>query len=202
MDKLNIVIILLAIASGEGLPLDKIYRQHENKEGMWNCYNEVCHEDKAPHATKHLSIPNTQEELAGILNRQVKETVHSSEEFYDSELAIKYDEILVETQIRFRRHNGGYHNTDNANDFDEISDNYVDHKISVSNFDDDGDVHDNEFWDEEEDDDFIGYKDQYKTNNEISFARDDGENNDDQNDDDDDGEMYILLMINSHDHDH
>lgn len=65
--KLNLLLLLLVAAFGEGKPVRKLKRPHELTGRSWNWDDDDdCLEDKAPRNIKHLPATDDQDELTDI----------------------------------------------------------------------------------------------------------------------------------------
>ena len=202
--KLNLLILLLVTAFGEGKPVRKLKRPHEQKERSWNWDDDDdCLEDKAPRNIKHLPATDDQDELTDILSEQRREARHSNAELYNSELDFEYDEVVVKTVIRLRVHNDDYHmnddeGVDNFTDFDKISYNhqdiYDDYKLSLSVVADDNDD-DNDGQIDDDDDDGDDDDDDDDFMDDEICERDDQFDNEICDDDDDDDDDTVEVDV-------
>ena len=202
--KLKLLVILLAAAFGEGMPVSrKLKRPYEQKERAWNWDNDDdCLKDKT-HRTFNSGTED-HDELTDITREQMKEALHSSAELYNSELDFEHDEIVVNIEIRLRvRKNDYYFNAvggvDKFTDFNKILDNYHDiyddYKLSLSAFaddnddDDDGEIYDDD--DDDDDDDEYDFMDDEICEGDNQFDDEICDDDDDDDDDNDDDEVEV-----------
>ena len=173
-EELKILIVLFALAVGEGKLFRKNDRPYQGKEEPWNCDdNDDCRENKALLAAGKLSATDVQQEVTDI-SRQLEKVLdrHSGLQL-ETLFTEGDDEIVIKAKVILRADNDIFDVSDDEDfiDYDEVLDQEGYHGL-----------HDEEIWDDDRDDGEI-----YDLNDIYGqISDDDDDDDDDDNDDDDD----------------
>ena len=164
----TIFLLLLIPVLGEGMPVTKINKPHDDKKEPWNFgdddgdkYNDNF-EDKVPLTAKHLSTTDTQEQLTDI-SRKVEKVLDKYpglelETFYSE----KDDKIILKAKVSLQDHVG------RTNIFDDDDDDFTDYVEVINDSLVEADNDDDDY---DDDDDASDVENSY-------FTGDDNDNDD------------------------